>query len=107
MTHLGTKNVCEQFISSVTAELRTFIKELSCPSLADVVKCAENHGAAHPSVYKGIGNKNSPKKPVDSATKEEATSNFKGNASTSFKCFTCGNPNPSRKNCPKRNMTLI
>ena len=50
------KIVCDQFISSANSELRTFIEERTYPSLADVVNCAENYGAAHPSVYKSIAN---------------------------------------------------
>ena len=97
------KMICDQFISLVNLDLRTFIKEQSVSNLEDVVRCSDNFGVAHPNVYKQISQKtcsNSNRKPrSDDVT---SSSSVKQNEQPTVKCFSCGDPGHKRNECPKR-----
>ena len=48
------KMLCDQFLASVTPELRCFIREQSASSLHDMVKISDNYGSAHAAIFKQI-----------------------------------------------------
>ena len=114
---LRDKMLSDQFLASVTPELRTFIREHSVTKFSEIVTLADNYAAAHPGIVKQISNPiskphNNFKPKFDSiTTSDKYQSNEKNNSlpqisnnnvgKLEYKCFSCGELGHRKSNCPK------
>ena len=108
------KMISDQFLASVTPELRTFIREHSVTTLGEISELADNYASAHPSVAKQITNSKSP--PNTSKPKFENTNNSEKaqgmgggqppGTPKGFKCYSCGELGHRKSDCP-RNPRLV
>ena len=111
----------DQFKSSLSTELRTFVKEQNCTTLNDAVRCADNFASAHNSYPRANipanANRRPPYKPtnvITAATPPAATptsptppapaspTETAGAVTTRppLRCFTCGVTGHHRNRCP-------
>ena len=94
--------ILDQFISSLPADLRTYVKEHDVKTLDETVKLADNWASAHNSYPKSGNTLDRGKKKSDQRSStnpttagEDTAIKFRG------KCFLCGESGHRQNKCPK------
>ena len=90
----------DQFISSLSPDLRTYIKEHNVSTLEKTVQLANNWSAAH-NAYPKTNSASKGKRNVDPKPQASVPSSSDKAVNSKIKCFNCGESGHYKSHCPK------
>ena len=114
--NIRDKMISDQFLASVTPELRVFIREHTATNLSEISNLADRYAEAHPGIVKQFSNANKKQpcnfKPDSDPNIPEKGQNSDNNSQTAqnsadnpgkheFRCYSCGEMGHRKSNCPK------